>query len=106
MKLLMVTNYFHSHMGGIEIVAEKLFQGLAQRHCEVCWAAANVTGPPSEVAFGSVLPLKSWNGVEGSTGLPFPVPGISALRKLCSQVRRSDVVLLHDCLYISNVIAF
>lgn len=106
MKLLMVTNYFHSHMGGIELVAEKLFRGLTQRQCKVVWAAANVTVPPSEVAFGSVLPLKSWNAVEGITGLPFPVPSLGALRKLCSQVRRADVVLLHDCLYISNIIAF
>lgn len=106
MKFLMVTHYFGSHQGGIELVAEKIFQGLAQRQCEIVWAAANVTCPPSEVAFGTVLPLKAWNGVEGLTGLPFPVPSAGALRKLFSQVRRADLVLLHDCLYLSNIVAF
>ncbi|HEV2248008.1 MAG TPA: glycosyltransferase family 4 protein [Terriglobia bacterium] len=105
MKFLMVTHYFGSHQGGIELVAEKLFHGLARRGCEVVWAAADVTDPPSEVPCGSVLPLKTWNGVEGITGLPFPAPSISALRKLCWQVNRADLILLHDCLYFSNVIA-
>lgn len=106
MKFLMVTHYFGSHQGGIELVAEKLFHGLSQRQCDVVWAAANVTAPPSEVPSGSVLPLKAWNGVEGITGLPFPVPSIGAIRKLFSQVGRADVVLLHDCLYLSNIAAF
>jgi alpha-maltose-1-phosphate synthase len=106
MKVLMVTHYFGAHQGGIELVAEKLFQGLVQRECDVVWAAANVTRAPSEVAHGSVLPLKAWNGVEGITGLPFPVPSLGALKKLCSEVGRVDVVLLHDCLYLPNIVAF
>jgi alpha-maltose-1-phosphate synthase len=106
MKLLMVTNYYDSHLGGIELVAEKLFRGLAQRQCDVVWAAANVTAPPLEDGCGRALPLKSWNGVEAVTGLPLPVPGISALKELCSRVGRADIVLLHDCLYLSNIAAF
>jgi alpha-maltose-1-phosphate synthase len=105
MKVLMVTHYYGSHQGGIELVTEKLFHGLSQRQCNVVWAAANVTTPPPEVPFGSVLPLRAWNAVEGLTGLPFPIPTVGALRKLCSHVRRVDIVLLHDCLYISNIVA-
>lgn len=105
MRILLVSHYYGSHHGGIELVAEKLFHGLSQRQCEVVWAAANVTTPPSDVGSGSVLPLKSLNGVEALTGLPIPVPTIGGLRKLWSQVRRADVVLLHDCLYLSNIAA-
>jgi alpha-maltose-1-phosphate synthase len=105
MRILQVTHYFGSHKGGIELVAEKLLRGLVKRRCEVTWAAANVTNPPSELASGSVLPLNTWNGVEATTGLPFPVPSVGALRKLNAQVRRSDLVLLHDCLYLSNIAA-
>src|SRR5690242_14526015 len=106
MKFLMVTHYFASHQGGIELVAEKLFRGLIQRQCEIVWAAANVTPAPAEEPSGAVLPLKTWNGVEAITGLPFPVPSVGAIRKLCSEVSRVNVVLLHDCLYISNIFAF
>jgi glycosyltransferase involved in cell wall biosynthesis len=106
MKFLMVTHYFDSHQGGIEIVAGKLFRGLLQRQCEVVWAAANVSAAPIDEALGSALALNTWNGVEKIAGLPFPVPGIGALKDIYSQVGRADIVLLHDCLYLSNIAAF
>lgn len=106
MKFLMATHYFDSHQGGIELVAENLFRGLIRRQCEVVWAAANVSATPAEGAYGRALPLKTWNIVEATTGLPFPVPGIGALKDLCSHVGRADIVLLHDCLYLSNIAAF
>jgi glycosyltransferase involved in cell wall biosynthesis len=106
MKLLMVTHYFGSHGGGIELVAEMLFRGLAQRNCEVVWAAANVSEVPAENTSGIALPLKTWNGVESITGLPFPIPSIGALKELCSRVGGADIVILHDCLYASNIVAF
>lgn len=106
MKLLMVTHYFGSHRSGIELVAERLFHGLVSRHCEVVWAAANVTAPPSEDGCGAALPLKTWNAVEKITGLPFPVPSVGALKELRSCVGRAEIVLLHDCLYLSNIAAF
>ena len=106
MRFLMVTHYFASHQGGIELVAEKLFRGLVRRQCEVVWAAANVSTAPAKEAYGTALPLKTWNGVEAITGLPFPVPSPGALKELCSRVGRADVVLLHDCLYLSNIAAF
>jgi len=106
MKFLMVTHYFGSHQGGIELVAEELFRGLVRRQCEVVWAAANMSAAPAKDACGTALPLKTWNGVEAATGLPFPLPSPSALKELCSRVGCADVVLLHDCLYLSNIAAF
>jgi len=106
MKLLMVTHYFDSHRGGIELVAEKIFRGLAGRQCEVIWAAANVSPAPIEEAYGKVLPLNSWNFVERIAGLPFPIPGAKALRDIYSHVGHADIVLIHDCLYLSNIAAF
>jgi glycosyltransferase involved in cell wall biosynthesis len=106
MKFLMVTHYFGSHGGGVELVAERLFRGLVRRQCEVVWAAANVSAAPAEDVCGKALPLKTFNVVETITGLPFPVPSIGALKDLCSHVGRADIVLLHDCLYVSNIAAF
>jgi glycosyltransferase involved in cell wall biosynthesis len=106
MKFLMVTHYFGSHQGGIELVAERLFRGLIRRQCEVVWAAANVTDAPAEMACGTSLPLTTWNALEAIAGLPFPIPNSGALKQLFSQVGRADIVLLHDCLYLSNIAAF
>jgi glycosyltransferase involved in cell wall biosynthesis len=102
----MVTHYFASHGGGIELVAEMLFRGLARRNCEVVWAAANVSTAPARDVGGTALPLRAWNGLEGITGLPFPVPSAGALKELCARVKRADIVLLHDCLYLQNIAAF
>lgn len=106
MKFLMVTHYFDSHRGGIELVADNLSRGLAQRKCEVVWAAANVGAAPALEAPRRALPLTAWNMVEDLLGLPFPVPTVGALKQLFSQVRCADIVLLHDCLYLSNIAAF
>lgn len=106
MKLLMVTHYFDSHPGGIERVARQLFQRLAGPECHVTWAAANVSAPPAESEYRGALPLTAWNGLEKITGLPLPLPSPVALARLWSAVSASDVVLLHDCLYLSNIAAF
>ncbi len=106
MKLLMVTHYFDSHPGGIEFVAREIFRRLARPECEVTWAAADVSRLPETSAHGRSLPLATWNGVEEATGVPFPVPKPGAIKKLWSEVKKSDVLLLHDCLYLSNIVAF
>ncbi|MGZ4815180.1 MAG: glycosyltransferase family 4 protein [Terriglobales bacterium] len=105
-RILMVTHYYDSHQGGIELVARNLFDGLTQRKFEVEWAAADVSSPPVAADFGSALPLKSWNAVEKAIGVPFPVPSPSAAGKLRAAMKRVDVVLLHDCLYLTNITAF
>jgi glycosyltransferase involved in cell wall biosynthesis len=55
---------------------------------------------------GKALSLNTWNAVEIYTGLPFPVPNIGALKDLASHVGRADIVLIHDCLYLSNIAAY
>lgn len=102
----MVSHYFDSHQGGIERVAKCIFCRLGRPECEVQWAAADVSTPPAERRYGSCLPLRTWNGVEKLTGLPFPMPSPRALRSLCAAVSGSDIVLLHDCLYLTNIVAF
>lgn len=106
MQILMVSNYFDSHPGGIEAVAGQLFRRLARKEFQVTWAAAAATALPFSSGDGNVLPLRVWNGIEKTIGLPFPVPGPVSLGKLWSAVGASDVVVLHDCLYLSNIAAF
>lgn len=105
-KLLMVTHYFDSHQSGIELVARKLFDGLSHEQCEVAWAAADVTPPPPDGPNQKLLPLNAWNGVERKLGVPIPVPSLGAILKLKRAVGEADFVLVHDCLYLSNIMAF
>jgi glycosyltransferase involved in cell wall biosynthesis len=106
MKILMASHYFGSHNGGIEIVAEELFRGLAARGQEVVWLAGDATLPPGPIAAARAVSLRVFNFVEEKIGLPFPIPTLRALRKINCEVRNADVLILHDCLYISNIVAF
>jgi len=106
MNILMVTHYFDSHGGGVELVARRIFRGLATSQDRMVWAAADVSAPPEEGPHTGSLRLQTWNAVERFTGVPFPVPSLRALRKLQSAVRGADLLLLHDCLYLSNIAAY
>jgi glycosyltransferase involved in cell wall biosynthesis len=106
MNLLMVSHYFDSHPGGIEAVAGQMYRRIAGRGVPIRWAAAGVTEVPEAAGSGAALPLRTWNAIEDRVGLPFPVPGLKALRALRRAVRSADVVLLHDCLYLGNLLAY
>lgn len=106
MRILIATHYFASHKGGIEIVAEKLFREFSGGGHEVVWIAGDSTPPPPESGQSRAVPIKVFNFIERKTGVPFPIPTLGAIRKLRSQVSKADVVLLHDCLYLSNIAAF
>ena len=106
MKILMASHYFASHKGGIEIVAEELFRVLAESEQEVIWLAADATPPPEPLGTSRTVSLRVFNFVEEKTGLPFPIPRPSALRKIIHEISNADIVVLHDCLYLSNILAF
>jgi len=106
MKILMTSHYFASHNGGIEIVAEELYRGLAARGQEVVWLAGDATPPPRPIAASHAVSLRVFNFVEEKIGLPFPIPTLGALRKISREVSSADVLILHDCLYLSNILAF
>jgi len=104
-KLLCITHYFESHRGGIELVAGRLNRELRQLGFDSRWAAAAVTPPPEDASLRSV-PLAAWNGFEQITGLPMPVPSPKAVRALDRQVAEADVVMIHDALYFTSILAF
>src|SRR5208337_254171 len=106
MKILMASHYFASHTGGVEAVAEALFRGLTAREQEVVWLAGDATPPPNPIGRSRAVSLRIFNFVEERTGLPFPIPTPGALRKISREVSNTDVLILHDCLYLSNILAF
>ena len=102
----MATHYFASHGGGIEIVAGHLFREFAASGQEVVWIATDATPPPEATQFARVVSLRAANFVERKIGLPFPIPTLKALRELRREVKDADVVIIHDCLYLTNIAAY
>ncbi len=105
MRILLVTHYFSTHAGGIEIVAGVIASGLAASHT-VVWAASDCDPPPAAVARLHLRPMHSNNFLERTTGLPFPLWGPRSLAALWREVKQADIVHLHDFLYFGNWAAF
>ncbi|MFI5014592.1 MAG: glycosyltransferase family 4 protein [Hyphomicrobiales bacterium] len=108
LRLLMVTHFFDSHRGGVEIVAGRLAREFARLGIEVAWAATDASAPPAidDEAGLRAVPLAASNITERSTGLPYPLPAPSAFRRILREARESDVVLVHDGLYLTGIAAF
>jgi glycosyltransferase involved in cell wall biosynthesis len=106
MKILMASHYFASHRGGVEVVAEQLFRALTEEDQEVVWMASNATPPPEPVGRSRPLPLPAFNLVEEKIGMPFPIPTAGALRTITREAGNAEILILHDCLYLSNILAF
>ncbi len=107
MRLLIVSAYFDGHRGGIEIVAGRLAQEFRRAGHTVMWLASDAAyaGTPTEGRDWHI-PVPAFNGIENLFGIPFPVPSPSGLPTIRKAVEHSDVVMLHDCLYPTNIAAF
>jgi glycosyltransferase involved in cell wall biosynthesis len=106
MKILLVTHYYSTHAGGIEIVAGALASLLGASH-DVIWLASDCDRAPAHTG-GSIrfVPMRSDNTLERLTGLPFPVWGPRSLARVWEETRNSDIVYLHDFAYFGNWAAF
>ena len=103
MRILTVSHFYESHGGGIERVAGHLCRQFARLGCTSVWAASACDpGPDGNV---ETVPLPCINPTEKLSGLPMPVPGLRASRALAREVRRSDVIVIHDALYATSIVA-
>jgi len=105
MKILVVTHYYSTHAGGIEIVAGALASRLAASH-DVTWAASDCDPPPDTNGRVRLLPMRTLNVIERMTGLPFPLWGPGSLLRLWRESASADVIHLHDAAYSGNWAAF
>ncbi|MDQ6877247.1 MAG: glycosyltransferase family 4 protein, partial [Candidatus Dormibacteraeota bacterium] len=101
MRILLVSNYYPEHVGGIETVAATLAAGYRRHGHEVRWIAGDLTerphtGPPDDV------PIKVWNLTE-RLGFPYPLAGPGSASTVRKHVSWCEVVHLHDCLYALNL---
>ena len=105
MRILLLSNYYPEHVGGIETVAGELAREYRRLGHRVRWLAADVRERPHRGCEDD-RPLTAWNLAERRFGFPYPLPGPPALASVRAEAGACDVVHLHDCLYAANVAAF
>lgn len=104
--VLMVSHYYGGHGGGIESVASKLAEEIADHgEFHFIWAASDLEPRPERVSH-TWLPMRAVNFLESLLGLPWPIWGPGSLKHLRQAVLRADIVWLHDTLYMGNMLAF
>jgi glycosyltransferase involved in cell wall biosynthesis len=107
MKIAIVSHYFESHRGGVEIAAGGLTRALARLGHEIVWLACDATAPPPPAVVNqAAVDLPAWNLLEQRLGLPIPLPGTGAIARLFRHIRRADAVLAHDAFYPTSLLAF
>ena len=106
MKLLVISAYFESQRGGVELVAGTMARWFARLRHEVTWAATDATSAPDEGGFGRAVVLPAWDPALKFIGVPVPLPRPSAIWRIVAEVRSCDAVVLHDSLYLTNLCAF
>jgi glycosyltransferase involved in cell wall biosynthesis len=103
----LVTHYFPSHRGGVETVAWEIASRLAASgKAETTWYASDTDPAPCDVPGLRCVPASASNLAERFLGFPFPLWSPAALAKLWRAVREGDVIHLHDCLYLANIVAW
>lgn len=106
-RVTLVTHYFPQHRGGVELVAGEIAGRLAAAgRLEITWHASATDPAPAERPGLRCVPAPACNVVERRVGLPYPLWSPRALARLVREVRESDVVHLHDFLYLPNLVAW
>jgi len=105
MRITLVTHYFPAHHGGVEIVAGHLAHALASAHgASITWHASDSDTAP-RIPGVECVPAKACNAAERHLGFPYPLWSPGALLAVSRAARRSQVLHLHDCLYMANIVA-
>lgn len=101
-NILTISHFYEAHGGGIERVAGHLCRQFARLGVTPHWAAsANDALPGDDV---KTIALRCVDPLEKLTGLPMPLPGPGAVFTLKNAVRSSDIVVIHDALYITSIL--
>lgn len=108
MNVLTVSHYFESNGAGVEIIASKIRRQLQAHGMTVRWLAARSKNKVtfSEPSDSGCVGVRMWDGIRVATDLAWPIPSPFAIGVFWREVRRADVVHLHEPFYPACQIAF
>lgn len=102
LRALQISAYAPPHLGGIEICAEELFNTLTDLGCELTWIASDV---PQVGSQGGRIRVPACNQIEDWFGVPIPIPSLSAVKKIWRAVQDTELVHVHDVLYLNSILS-
>lgn len=106
LEVAVVTHFFGAHGGGVELVAERLIREItSDETLHFTWISSDCDPAPS-LAGLTTLSMCTCNTTERVLGLPWPLWGRKSLKKLRKAIKSTDVLWLHDTLYLGNILAF
>jgi len=103
--IVVVTHFFPSHGGGIELVAARLVDEYLEAGLSVDWFASATDEPPPAKPGLQVHPIRAINVVERLTQLPYPLWMPSAIPALWRSIGRARAVHIHEHLYVGSLMA-
>ena len=103
-RVLHVAHHCLPHVGGLETVVAAETSGLRARGWDVTLlSSAWSRSPGTRVEDGvRTVRVPAWNGLEARLAVPFPVFSPRLLLATAREVRRADLVHVHDPLYLSS----
>lgn len=106
-RVLHVAHQVLPHLGGLETVVGAETRALVARGWQVAVvSSAGTVGPGTRVEDGvRTVRVRAWNGFEERFGVPFPLLSPRLVPAVAREVRRADVVHVHDVLYVSSWVA-
>ena len=104
MRIAIVTHYMPPHIGGIELLAESLYQAYIAAGHEVRWIASRAPAVTASREEGRIR-VGCLNVLERKLGVPWPVWGAEGARELSRLIEWADVLHIHDCLYMGSALA-
>ncbi len=88
-RVVEVSSHAPPHLGGVEIVVQRLFDGLASRGYDVRWCSSDYQAKPGRVPMHGFMPFKRW-GNDATLWSP------SSFVTLAKEIAACDVVHIHD----------
>jgi glycosyltransferase involved in cell wall biosynthesis len=105
LRIVCVTHYFASRLGGIEAVASETNRRLAKRGFLIDWFASATSPSPENIEAVFYHPMRAVELVEKLFKLPLPIWITLDIRKLYQAIRNCDVVQVHDFIYPGSMLA-
>ncbi|MFA6570503.1 MAG: glycosyltransferase family 4 protein [Bacteroidota bacterium] len=105
MKILIVTHYFHPHIGGIEIVAYNQAKELVKSGHKVTIITSKLKADNEYILTDKIriIRINALNPFEKRYHVPYPLFSPKLASVLTKEIQNSDLVVLHGALYMGSV---